>query len=165
MDWERKAREEKFKIRHFLYNGDFLATLIYMDVENEQLAVPFGWAHVSPKDQPSREKGRQIAYSRFLKAVNGEKRVYGGEPIRKNTPREGDTVIRALPDRVNKQAFQTPFGRFMGHEGSALLCNYAYHSKFTKKEIEDFIKEFNEKKYGKYDPRAKDQNDDMGNAL
>lgn len=166
MHWEQKSKNEGFKIRHFLYEGKFLATLIYKDVEKNEDSTPFGWAQVSKKDQANREKGRQIAYARYQKALKGESKTYGVE----NKMDEKGTEITV-------HNFQSPFARFMGIEGNDDLCTYVYDFTFPKLAVEKFVQKFNEKKFGsislsskaltinkKKDERIYNQDDDMGNA-
>lgn len=62
-------REDKnIRIRHLRQDGKYYGTVIYGQEGNY---VNYGLAIVSEKDNPVKERGRQIAYGRYLYASRG----------------------------------------------------------------------------------------------
>lgn len=119
--WDQLCRNENARITHF-YNGTILlGTMIYGIGENDDDLVPVGVTIVSPKDVGNKERGRKIAFGRFLKAkyhdptiVNLEaKRVKKhlllfGEP--QNIPMRGIVPLNSIREIIQNFRSANPAG-------------------------------------------------------
>lgn len=88
MNWQETIQKENLRIRHLRCNGRLQATIIYRRSEVVDEPVPYGMSVVSKRDQPITERGRLIAYARFLKACKSkmqrsDSKYYRDNPLSK----------------------------------------------------------------------------------
>ena len=72
-DWNEISKS--VYIRHFNKNGKLFGTIV---CDRRDGFVKYGIAFVSPKDNGSKKMGREIAYSRYLKANVGHGQPWNG---------------------------------------------------------------------------------------
>jgi len=82
-NWEQICKKENVRIKHFYCGSVLVGTMAYGMGEDEDQLVPVGMSIVSPKDNGNKERGREIAIGRCLKAKykNPNDRYFDGNRL------------------------------------------------------------------------------------
>lgn len=143
------------RIRHFRCMGDLMATAIYRKVEDGE-TTPIGISYVSEHDSPSLEKGRQMAYQRFLKAEQGQSRQLWSNPLIKfiggdnelwsyayvtTTPSEIKNMILKFQER-NKETTESNIEYVWNNIISDIMNLPLYDRIIVKDKLVELINEF-----------------------